>query len=336
MILRFFYTTFAFTCFAIATQVSFAQGFSDVPNEHYAAIAINYLQAQGYVQGYEDGTFKPNQPVNRAEAMKFIIEPITEAEQLAAYTTSNYSDVSAGAWYLPYVEYGRANGVVDGPDKKPAFNGGNTVIKAEFLKMVLLAYGIDPNSYSEIKLPLSTDVQNTSEWFYPYLRYGITASMTRISDQGTLDPGRQLTRGDTAVLLHRLLMYQQNRRNQALLSMAESEINVILGSLENNNIEQAEYASARALLSARGAHTSNPDSPVVLGALKTTEAFRALVRAYRAGLNRDFEEVIRLAGDAWNLAAKAKEMNPDITDLAERVQAIAKGMADDARELMGN
>ena len=276
-----------------------------------------------------------NKTLNRAESMKFIIAPLASNDQLAAYASTNYNDISSDAWYLKYVEYGRDKGIIDGPSKKPAFNGGNTVIKVEFLKMILRANGIDENSYSEIALPLSSDVQNVNEWFYPYLRYALASSMTRISDQGTLNPAKELTRGDTAVLLHRLLMYQANRRNQALLSMAEAEINVILGSLEKNDIEQAEYASARALLSARGAHTSNPDSPVVLGALKTTEAFRALVRAYRAGLNREFDEVIRLAGDAWNLAAKAKEMNPDITNLAEQIQGIAASMADDARALKG-
>lgn len=329
-------TLFLFTTFIALTPLSALAEFSDVPSDHYAVSAINYLQAEGIVAGYSDGTFKPSQAVNRAEAMKLIIAPLIEQSELAAFSSSQFNDVSTDAWFLPFVEYGRKNAIIDGPPKKTAFNPANTVIKAEFLKMLLLAHNIDPNSYSEISLPLSDDVTNVNEWFYPYMRYALTASMTSISKQGTLNPGANLTRADTAVLLYRLLKYKEGVRTQALLGTAEQEIIVVLGSLEKNDITQAEYASARALLAARGAHASRADNEVVLGALKVTESFRALVRAYRAGLNQDYDQVIKLAGDAWTLASKASEFNTSMSNLTLQVQEIAKNMADDARTLKGN
>ena len=197
--------------------------------------------------------------------------------------------------------------------------------------MLLLAHKIDPNSFGEIRLPLSSDASNPDEWYYPYLRYAITSSMTMVNADGTLAPGKELTRGDTSLLLYRLLMYKEGRRTQALLSEAETEILIVLGSLENNDITQAEYASARGLLAARGAHASKPDNPVVQGALKTTEAFRALVRGYRAGLNKNYDETIELAGNAWQLADAAKQRNPDIETLSLQVQKIAEELANDAR-----
>ena len=316
--------------------VASAQTFSDVPQDHYAYSAIEYLKANGVVSGYDDGTFRPAQAVNRAEAMKLIIAPILNEESRKLFETSAFSDVPDDAWFLPFVEYGRKASVIDGPPAKEVFRPGDTVIKAEFLKMLMLAQDINPDSYGEIRLPLSTDVSNVDEWYYPYMLYAIASSMTMISQNGTLDPGRKLTRADTAVLLHRLLTYQEGRRTQALLSEAESEILIVLGTLENNDPVQAEYASARGLLAARGAHASRPDEPVVLGALKVTESFRALVRAYRAGLNAELDEVIRLAGDAWNLSAKAQELNPEISELSEKVQQIAKNMADEARTIQAS
>jgi hypothetical protein len=318
---------------AVASMPFALAAFSDVPADHGAYEAVTYLQDQGIVAGYDDGTFRPNQPVNRAEAMKFIIAPLVSADALGRYTTSGYADVPAGVWFLPYVEYGREQGVVDGPSTRPSFEGARPVLKAEFLKMLLLGNKVDPDSYGEIKLPLSDDVPSADAWFYPYLRYAITASMTQISQQGTLNPDRQLTRADTAILLHRFLMYREGRRTQALLSATENEILIVLNSLNENNIVQAEYASARALLAARGALASRTDNVVVQGALKVAESFRALVRGYRSGLNGDLDEAIRLAGDAWNLAAKAQEVNPDMADLVSKVQAAAQAMADSARTL---
>ncbi|MFH1444776.1 MAG: S-layer homology domain-containing protein [Candidatus Peregrinibacteria bacterium] len=308
-----------------------AKGFSDVTPGTPVAEAAEYLRSVKILSGYDDGTFRPSQKVNRAEAIKIIIAPLLKQEALDQLTQTPFSDIKAGEWYLPYVEAARQNSIVDGPPTKATFNGTQPVKKMEFIKMVLLAYRIDPSSYSEIRLPLSSDVTDPTTWYYPYLRYAITASMTMVTGEGTLDPGRELTRGDTALILYRFLMYRNGKRTQALLSEAESEILVVLGSIKENNLEQAEYASARALLAARGANAGSPNQPLIQSALKITEAFRAIVRGYRAGVNQEFDETIRLCGDAWTLASRGKELSSELGNLTDQVQTLAKNLADTAR-----
>lgn len=317
-----------------ATVAAQDAGFSDLPEDHFAHDAVMYLRSEGIISGYDDGTFRPEAPVNRAEALKIIVAPLVTEEQLeqAKAAQTVYSDVGNDDWYKPYVELARIAGIVDGPPEKERFNGGNPVIKVEFMKMAQEAFGADPTtSFSEIKLPLSADVSNPDEWYYPYMRYAITSSMTMISGEGTLTPGKQLTRGETAVLLYRYIMYRQGRRTQALLSEAENEILIILSFLEQDDITEAEYASARALLAARGAHAARSDEGIVQGAVKITEAFRALVRGYRAGNEENYAEAVRLSGEAWNLAATARERDGELSQIADQVQAIAKNMADSAR-----
>lgn len=317
-----------------ATALAQEESFSDLPSDHYAHEAVMFLKSQGILSGYDDGTFKPNNPVNRAEALKIIIAPLVTEEQLtqAKEAQTVYTDVENSAWFKPYVEMARVAGIIDGPPEKESFNGGNPVIKAEFMKMVQEAFGAEPETaYSEIKIPLSQDVADTNQWYYPYMRYGLTASMMMISSEGTLTPGKQLTRAETAVLLYRFIMYQQNRRTQALLSAAESEILITLSFLEQNNITEADYASARALLASRGALTARPEEKIVQGAVKISEAFRSLVRGYKAGVNEDYEETVRLAGEAWDLAENGKSRDASLAEITSQVQAIAKGMADSAR-----
>lgn len=313
--------------------------FSDLPPEHYAYQAVQFLRSEGVISGYSDGTFRPDAPVNRAEALKLIVAPLITEVQLEEAKKANtvYGDIQNDDWYKPYVELGRIAGIIDGPPKKEVFNGGNTVIKVEFMKMVQEAFGATPEqAFSEIVLPLAQDATNVNEWYYPYLRYGITSSMTMIGNDGTLAPGRQLSRAETAVLLYRFMMYNQGRRTQALLSEVENEILVVLSFLEQLNIDEAEYASARALLAARGAHAAKPNESLVQGAVKISEAFRSLVRGYRAGLNNNLEETVRLAGEAWNLADRAVEKDATLTDMAKQVQALSKSMADTARSTMGS
>lgn len=330
------FSVFALTVLLAPISASAQEAnFSDLPQDHFAYEAVMFLRNEGIISGYDDGTFRPNAPVNRAEALKIIVAPLITEEQLAQAKQAQtvYADVANDAWFKPYVELARVAGIVDGPPEKENFNGANPVIKVEFMKMAQEAFGADPQtSFSEIKLPLATDVATADDWFYPYLRYAITSSMTMISAEGTLAPGKQLTRAETAVLLHRYMMYEQGRRTQALLSEAESEILIILSFLEQDDITEAEYASARALLAARGAHASRPEESIVQGAVKITEAFRALVRGYRAGSNQNFEETVRLSGEAWNLSATARERNSELGQIADQVQAIAKNMADSARK----
>jgi hypothetical protein len=318
-------------------MAAFAQtpSFKDVPANSSIFSAVEYLKARGIMQGYNDGTFKANNKVNRAEAVKLIVASIATAEQLAKHTKTSYGDVPADAWYLPYVEYAfKEAGIIDGPPKAAAFKGTDPVLKAQFFKMFFLANKIDINNmYSEIKLPLAMDAQNPSEWHYPFMRYAIASSMTMVQEDGMLSPGRELTRGDIAMLLYRYFMYVDGRRTQALLSEAESEIVNILKQLEEQEIDQAGYAAARSLIAARGALTSKPDEAIVKGAVKTAEGFQTLVLAYRAGAAKNYAEVIKLTGDAWHLAQKAQEFSPALSTVAQQMQTIAKNMADEARTL---
>lgn len=52
--------------------VSAAPDFPDVPAEHWAAASIAHAQKMGYLSGYEDGTFRPEKPIARAEAVKIM------------------------------------------------------------------------------------------------------------------------------------------------------------------------------------------------------------------------------------------------------------------------
>ena len=204
----------------------------------------------------------------------------------------------------------------------------------EFLKLLFGAYKVDAGSaYGEIKLPLSSDVMDNAAWYYPYMRYAITASVTMVSSDGKLNPSAELTRGNLAEMMHRYLTYRDGLRLQALLSEAETELVNVLQLIQNKDITQAELASARALLAARGAQNSRSDLPIVQAALKTTEAFRALVRGYRAGVDGRSDDVIALAKEAYAKADAAAKLSPQLAELTKQLQVISGAMANEARAL---
>ncbi|WP_223868941.1 S-layer homology domain-containing protein [Paenibacillus sp. UASWS1643] len=67
--------------------------FSDVESTHWGASAITKGVSKGYVDGYTNGTFKPDASVTRAEFVKMVVSAM-ELE-----TTS-----SSGKWYTEYVD----------------------------------------------------------------------------------------------------------------------------------------------------------------------------------------------------------------------------------------
>jgi hypothetical protein len=306
----------------------FAQNsnFPDVPAEHFAYEAIAYLSSKNIVQGYNDGTFRPNALVNRAEALKMILQPGSE-------TTSPFTDVQSGDWFLPYVEEARTRNIIDGPPVSTLFRGSDPVQKVEFLKMLELAFESHPlQSFSEIRLPLAEDVQDVALWYYPYMRYGLTTALIESSTDGLLLPSMMLSRARAAVLLYRMLLTNAGKRTETLLALTEKEVHAVLADLERENFSRAAFASARALLYARGSHIRSPNSPVVVGSLKVTEGLRALVRANEAMTRQDFPEVIRLSKDAWQLADSAKNRTNAVVPLADRVQDMAAQLATIARQ----
>jgi len=70
--------------------------FADVPQSHINAQAINYLQENKVIQGYEDGTFKPSKKVNRVEFLKIVLEGSGKKLDVARFHTGLEEFVSKG------------------------------------------------------------------------------------------------------------------------------------------------------------------------------------------------------------------------------------------------
>lgn len=71
----------------------------------------------GIVQGYEDGTFRPNANITRQQAMAMIARAaaITELGGATTADLSKFADnAKVGAWAKSYVEYNVANGLIQG------------------------------------------------------------------------------------------------------------------------------------------------------------------------------------------------------------------------------
>jgi hypothetical protein len=92
--------------------------FADVPTDHWAFRYIEACTAQGIVYGYGDGTYQPEETVNRAQMAVYVARALLgggdpwEAPEVPAF-----ADVPAEHWAYRHVELCAALGIVEGyPD----------------------------------------------------------------------------------------------------------------------------------------------------------------------------------------------------------------------------
>ena len=104
--------------------------FNDVAAGEWYTQAINYLASIQILNGYEDGSFRPNMPITRAE----FATVASRFDNLAATSTNAFPDI-AEHWAKVYINSAYAKGWVNGyPDGtfKPELN----ITRAEVVKVV--------------------------------------------------------------------------------------------------------------------------------------------------------------------------------------------------------
>jgi hypothetical protein len=196
--------------------VAFAS-FSDVPSNHPNADAINYVQAQGIVSGYSDGTYRPDQTINRAEFIKIVagvdIQMIHDYQNqhpngpeyedgicLNIFQNDDvrmpFSDVQKTDWFANPVCHGFSQNLINGyPDGtfRPAAN--ITVVEAAKILTGLF------------KIP----TLETDPWYKGYVdslagKNAIPVSIVRLD--------QQITRGEMAEMIYRLKTHNTGKQSQ--------------------------------------------------------------------------------------------------------------------------
>ncbi|PCI25080.1 hypothetical protein COB57_02570 [Candidatus Peregrinibacteria bacterium] len=174
--------------------------FTDVPDQYEHADAIYALQKVGILQGYDDGSFRPENTINRAEAVKLMVLGgginVNVNEKVPPF-----SDIEEGVWFIPYVTKAKSLGIIKGNDDG-LFHASRETNLAEALKVVFLSHGVRVS----LSLPSSVPYADVpvDAWYAPYF---VQAKKYGIFDQKVyenIDPGHAVTRGELAEIIYKL------------------------------------------------------------------------------------------------------------------------------------
>ena len=88
--------------------------FHDVTLYAWYVAYIKRAKETGLIHGYPDGSFRPDQPINKAEAIKILMNAFGFDIHSAGQREDSYRDLDPEQWYFPAVNFAIKNGLVDG------------------------------------------------------------------------------------------------------------------------------------------------------------------------------------------------------------------------------
>lgn len=161
--------------------------FSDVNSSHPNFEAIEYVQSQGIVQGYEDGTYQPDNLINRAEFTKIVMEASVNDSVLNECTDESFNDVPLDQWFAKYVCAAKLFQVIDGYSDG-TFRPTENIVFVEASKILVNTFLLPTEADPEV-------------WYKNYV--------TLLGEFGVIPTsinefGQKLTRGQMAEMIWRL------------------------------------------------------------------------------------------------------------------------------------
>ena len=126
-----------------------AKKLSDVNDSEVYYDAVNTLSVMGIINGYEDGTFKPNQNVTRAEFTAMLMRSLklgdTGSKSAAGLPFSDIDDNNSDInWAIPNINTAYGKGIINGYEDG-TFRPSDNVAYEEAVKMIVCTLGYGSN-----------------------------------------------------------------------------------------------------------------------------------------------------------------------------------------------
>lgn len=113
--------------------------FPDVPNDFWAKAAINFCAQNGIIEGYDDGTFKPNQTITRQEAAAILNNAFDLAEKYGISDEQFPDDGKIANWASDHVYAAKASGLMNGDKDTGNFRPTDTIKRCEAASILMNA-----------------------------------------------------------------------------------------------------------------------------------------------------------------------------------------------------
>ncbi len=153
---------------------------------------VKFLIDKKIMTGYEDGTFKPANPITRAEIAVAMAKATNNAKNLEVMASKNtFSDLTGYTWAKGYINALVTAGIIKGTSST-TYSPGEYISYAELITVLV-----------RMNSSAASIVDSSGTWPQNYIQY--VQMYNYLGDVTVTDWNAPATRGDTAKLMYRFL-----------------------------------------------------------------------------------------------------------------------------------
>ncbi len=175
--------------------------FKDVPANYWAKTYIEALASQNIIAGFPDGSFKPNDPVTRAQFATIVTKALTPTSKRASI---KFKDVATNFWAYAAIQSAYQSEFVSGyPDG--TFKPQQQIPRVQAL--VALANGLGLTANNQNVLSFYTDAAQIPNYaIAPVAAATARQLVINYPTAKQLNPNRQATRAEVAAFVYQALV----------------------------------------------------------------------------------------------------------------------------------
>ncbi|MUG47420.1 S-layer homology domain-containing protein [Paenibacillus woosongensis] len=218
-----------------------AREFKDIQEAEWAAGYITKMQSKKVLQGFEDGSFRPNQPVTRVEAIVTAVRLMGldgDAKSKSSETQLHFKDADQldkrYSWAKGYVIVALEQGLFDAAEDKilPDKPASRVWVSSLLVKSL----GLEEEALSQMtKIPDFKDAKAIPAGAVGYVNVAVAQGIVSGYPDGTFKPNKNVTRAEMAALLDRT--NEGLLQNQGAISVSGTvkEIQFSAGAADSSN-----------------------------------------------------------------------------------------------------
>lgn len=179
-----------------------AQSFTDMPND-WRTTAIENAVKNGLISGMGDGTVAPDANITRAQMATIIVQALGASETA---DISGFKDVSADAWYYPWLSKAVYMGAFAGDGQN--LNPGNSITFQECFTVLSKVFGLCYRTSlqeAQAAINIYPDGADVADWAKLYYGSLLKNGYWTGGEKKLLTPTAYITRGEFAVVMDNLV-----------------------------------------------------------------------------------------------------------------------------------
>lgn len=179
----------------LLTSLAFAANFTDFGADHWAYQYVDELVNSGVINGYEDGTYRPEANVTRAELAKLI------SVQFGGSEEKTYTDVAETDWFYDYVTVSGSYFLAEGE-----FSPASQATREEVAYAIYVAKNLDVVAENAT----FTDAADIDASYKAAVAAVFESGVITGYPDGSFRPKNNITRAEVATVLSRAIKLETN------------------------------------------------------------------------------------------------------------------------------